>query len=605
MPRTHPRDPVSAYGRTKAEGEQRAIAAHPDGTIVVRTAWLYGAGGPNFLKTMLRLAGERETLTVVDDQVGQPTWARDLAAQIVALLDAGVRSGIFHGTNGGQTSWWGFARAIFSEAGLDPERVLTTDSSAFPQKAPRPAYSVLGHDAWASARSRTHATLGGCARARKRGWSDGTPMTTLRVIIDQIVSPVPGGIGRYAEELTRALIATAPRRRARSRVSCRRRPKTSTSTSPSVLPGLAALYKSPLDRRSLAAAWQHGFTKLPGRGMIHAMSLLAPLHKHDRVNENEQIAVTIHDAVPWTHPETLTSRSVSWHVAMAKRAQKHADAIVVPSHAVATQLREHLDLGDRVRVIGGAVSANLRVPDDADARADAMGLPPNGYVLAVGTLEPRKGLDALITAMAHADAPDIPLIIAGPDSWGDLSVERLREAAGLPEWKVRALGHLADEDLAVALRRATVMVFPSRAEGFGLPVIEAFALGTPGDPLGRPGPARSLGGCRARGAARRSRSRRTRPALADAIARVVGDDELRGTMRTLGQDRSRAFSWTATRREGLATARRPVIFGPAAAPAAGRRPSNRTTRSRDSPESPGRIRRVAKRGDGAHLTRAR
>ena len=145
-----PRDPVSAYGRTKAEGEQLAIAAHSDGTIVVRTAWLYGAGGPNFVKTMLRLAGERETLTVVDDQVGQPTWARDLAVQIVALLDTGTRSGIFHGTNSGQTSWWGFARAIFSEAGLDPQRVHPVESAAFPQKAPRPAYSVLGHDAWAS-----------------------------------------------------------------------------------------------------------------------------------------------------------------------------------------------------------------------------------------------------------------------------------------------------------------------------------------------------------------------------------------------------------------------------------------------------------------------
>jgi dTDP-4-dehydrorhamnose reductase len=86
----------------------------------------------------------------VDDQVGQPTWARDLASQIVALLDTGTRSGVFHGTNGGQTSWWGFARAIFSEAGLDPQRVHPIDSSAFPQKAPRPAYSVLGHDAWAS-----------------------------------------------------------------------------------------------------------------------------------------------------------------------------------------------------------------------------------------------------------------------------------------------------------------------------------------------------------------------------------------------------------------------------------------------------------------------
>jgi dTDP-4-dehydrorhamnose reductase len=150
-PEDAPRDPVSAYGRTKAQGEEWAIGAHPDGTIVVRTAWLYGAHGPNFLQTMLRLAGERETLSVVDDQVGQPTWAKDLAAKIVELLDAGVRSGIFHGTNGGQTTWWGFARAIFSEAGLDPQRVLPTDSAAYPQKATRPAYSVLGHDAWATA----------------------------------------------------------------------------------------------------------------------------------------------------------------------------------------------------------------------------------------------------------------------------------------------------------------------------------------------------------------------------------------------------------------------------------------------------------------------
>ena len=368
-------------------------------------------------------------------------------------------------------------------------------------------------------------------------------MTTLRVIIDQIVSPVPGGIGRYAEELTRALIATAP-------LGCEVEGVVSASTEDQyqhiadVLPGLAALYKSPLDRRSLAAAWQHGFTTLPGRGMIHAMSLLAPLHRHDRVNENEQIAVTIHDAVPWTHPETLSSRSVSWHVAMAKRAQKHADAVVVPSHAVATQLREHLDLGDRVRVIGGAVSANLRVPDDADARADAMGLPPHGYALAIGTLEPRKGLDALITAMSQADAPDIPLIIAGPDSWGDVSVERLREAAGLPEWKVRALGQLSDEDLAVAMRRATVMVFPSRAEGFGLPVIEAFALGTP--VIHSDAPALLEVSADAGLAVPLADPEQYPARLAAAIARVVGDDELRGTMRTLGQDRARAFSWTAS-----------------------------------------------------------
>ncbi|MCH1882324.1 dTDP-4-dehydrorhamnose reductase [Agrococcus sp. ARC_14] len=142
--------PVSAYGRTKAEGERLAREANPD-TIVVRTAWLYGAGGPSFPRTMLRLAGERETLTVVDDQRGQPTWTRDLAAQLRALLEADVRSGVFHGTNEGQATWFDFARAVFAEAGLDPERVRPTDSAGFVRPAPRPAWSVLGHDGWAAA----------------------------------------------------------------------------------------------------------------------------------------------------------------------------------------------------------------------------------------------------------------------------------------------------------------------------------------------------------------------------------------------------------------------------------------------------------------------
>lgn len=146
-----PYAPISAYGRTKAEGERLALAANPDRTFVVRTAWLYGAHGPNFAKTMLKLAESKDTWAVVDDQVGQPTWTGDLAAQIVALLDADAPAGVYHGTNSGQTSWFGFARAVLEEAGLDPERITTTNSSAFVRPAPRPAYSVLGHDAWARA----------------------------------------------------------------------------------------------------------------------------------------------------------------------------------------------------------------------------------------------------------------------------------------------------------------------------------------------------------------------------------------------------------------------------------------------------------------------
>jgi len=147
-PEDAPLNPVSAYGRTKAAGERLAQEANPGRTIIVRTAWLYGAHGPNFARTMLRLAASHDTVSVVTDQVGQPSWTLDLARQIVALLDTGATSGIFNGTASGQASWFDFAKAVFRNAGLDPDRVTATDSSQFVRPAPRPAYSVLGHDSW-------------------------------------------------------------------------------------------------------------------------------------------------------------------------------------------------------------------------------------------------------------------------------------------------------------------------------------------------------------------------------------------------------------------------------------------------------------------------
>jgi dTDP-4-dehydrorhamnose reductase len=146
-----PLAPLGAYGRSKAEGERRVLAAHPAGSYIVRTAWLYGEHGPNFARTMLTLAEARPTVSVVDDQLGQPTWTRDLAEQIVALLDQAPAFGVYHGTNSGSATWFEFARAVFEVAGLDPERVLPTTSAAFVRPAPRPAFSVLGHDAWAAA----------------------------------------------------------------------------------------------------------------------------------------------------------------------------------------------------------------------------------------------------------------------------------------------------------------------------------------------------------------------------------------------------------------------------------------------------------------------
>lgn len=141
-PPDHPQDPQSAYGRTKAAGEWAVRSVNPD-ALVVRTAWLYGEHGPNFVGTMLRLAEDREKLSVVDDQLGQPTWTRDLAAYVVGLVMAGPDGGYYHGTSAGETSWWGFAREIFRFAGLQPARVEPCSTADFPRPAKRPGFSVL------------------------------------------------------------------------------------------------------------------------------------------------------------------------------------------------------------------------------------------------------------------------------------------------------------------------------------------------------------------------------------------------------------------------------------------------------------------------------
>lgn len=136
--------PRSAYGRTKAAGEWAVRAEAPD-AVVVRTAWLYGAGGRCFPKTIARVAGERDRLSVVDDQTGQPTWTADLADLIVRLVAVRAPGGIYHGTSSGQVTWCGFAREIVAASG-HATPVDTTTSAAYQLPAPRPAYSVLGHD---------------------------------------------------------------------------------------------------------------------------------------------------------------------------------------------------------------------------------------------------------------------------------------------------------------------------------------------------------------------------------------------------------------------------------------------------------------------------
>jgi len=365
-------------------------------------------------------------------------------------------------------------------------------------------------------------------------------MTTMRVIIDEMLSPTPNGISRYAEELTRALIQYAP-------PGCYVEGIVSASTEPEYavvnerLPGLSSLYKTSLARRELVSAWQHGFTRLPGGGMIHAPSLLAPLGRHDRVNATgQQIAVTIHDVVAWTHPQSLSTRRIAWHKAMAKRAHKYADAVVVPTHAVADELRDILDFGDRVRVVGGAVSPRLEVPSDADDRADRLDLPER-YLLTMGGLESRGGIEHVLAALALPGATDLPLLVVGPDESDGRSIAAAAAEAGLPEGRVTTLGYISDADLSVVLDRAVLLVFPSVAEGFGLAVLEAFHFGTPvvhsdvpaivevAADAGIAVPIDDIEGYSGR--------------LAEAMTRVADDAELAARLGTYGRDRAGLFSW--------------------------------------------------------------
>lgn len=137
-----PTSPIGVYGRTKLAGEQKA-QQECSKTMIIRTAWLYSTFGNNFVKTMLRLGKERDSLNVIFDQVGTPTYARDLAAAILIAVDKGVIPGIYHFSNEGVISWYDFTKAIHRIAGITDCDVKPIHTVEYPTPAERPHYSVL------------------------------------------------------------------------------------------------------------------------------------------------------------------------------------------------------------------------------------------------------------------------------------------------------------------------------------------------------------------------------------------------------------------------------------------------------------------------------
>ncbi|MEC3982585.1 glycosyltransferase family 4 protein [Amycolatopsis sp. H20-H5] len=342
-------------------------------------------------------------------------------------------------------------------------------------------------------------------------------MPELVVIAEQLLAPVPGGTGRYTGELLRALAASAPPGWTVSSVVARH-----SDVSAAEIEGVGEPKVLPLPPRALVAAWQLGLPWWPGGDAVHATTPLAPA----RAPRGRTLSVTVHDTVPWTHPHTLTPRGVSWHQAMISRAARHADALVVPTRAVADDLAELVKPVAPLHVIPHGVRA-----PEAYEELDL----PDRYILAIGTLEPRKGVCVLVDAVNRFDAP--PLVFAGPPGWGGIDPLRLARERGLADGQVRVLGKLTDAQLAATLRNASVLAVPSLAEGFGLPLLEAMAAGVPVVHSDAPALAEVAGGAGVmvpRGDA---------AALASALKEVVISPDRVNTLRAAGLARAAEFSW--------------------------------------------------------------
>ncbi|KJL41222.1 glycosyltransferase [Microbacterium trichothecenolyticum] len=360
-------------------------------------------------------------------------------------------------------------------------------------------------------------------------------VATLRVVLDQLVAPSEPELGEASRELARALVMGAPSGCEVEAIA----PAGGAEGALDAVTGLAGVRRTALPRRELAAALQLGVGTGIGGGMIHSPSLFAPLVRHDRVHDHDQTVVTVWDLRPWESPAELPRAVVAWHKAMLKRAVKHADAVVVPTHSLASRLLEIAPFGDRIRVIAGASPLGFSVPTDEVGRRRELSL-PEGFVLLAGGPMGSEGLDAGFSAVA-ASGVDLPVVVIDVEDGHEPAVADLASAAGLPERVLHVRGVLDTADRAAVFGAAVAFVAPSRRAAFPWRVVDALTLGVPVIAAASTVHDEVVfdGGSlvSASGTAELSEG------LGAALASALGSTAAAERLAVLAGDRGRAFSW--------------------------------------------------------------
>lgn len=353
---------------------------------------------------------------------------------------------------------------------------------------------------------------------------------TLRVMLDQAVTPTHPDLAAASVALARALVARAP-------TGCEVEGVVPAGGIVGAVPGLARTSAALLPRGALAAALRWGMSAGTGAGMLHSPTLLAPLVRHDRVHDNDQTVVSVWDLSAWESPTRAQRVHAGWQRAMLRRAARFADAVVVPSHAMAQRLSRIVRLGDRVRVIPGA--STISGPGGETEMPASLDL-PDGFLLLSGDPESDSRLHTGFAAIARSGV-DLPVVVIDVGEGREPVVSETAAAAGLPERRVHVRGRLDAAQRAAVLGATLVYVATERRLVFPWRALDALAMGVPTVAIGSELHAEVIadGGIVVDDGADDT----VADALAAALREPLGSAADAERFGVLAADRGRAFGW--------------------------------------------------------------